>query len=157
MKRFYSRTNKVQFAHQITKQQRRVEILRRIKKQCMRAPPLTHSQAILTHSTPIPSAAHQLHASPNVSAVAYPPPCTGNKKSRATLSFEDEDPIGVSNPRAHYEVSQSTRHHIDITEWLHEHEEDPAIIVRPFGIVQLLSTLTQIHSELCSQPVGPPP
>lgn len=92
VKRFYARTNKVSFVHQIAKQQRRVEILRRIHRQ------------------------HRLSSQP-----ASP--------SAATLGFAEEEPLGRSNPNAHYEISQSTRHPIDLTEWLAQHRGDPATYV----------------------------
>lgn len=91
VKRFYARTNKVSFVHQIAKQQHRVEILCQIHRQ------------------------HELSSQ--------------TSKSTATLGFAEEEPLGRSNPNAHYEISQSIRYLIDLTAWLSEHRGDPATSV----------------------------
>lgn len=61
------------------------------------------------------------------------------KKTPATLNFTDEEPLGPTNPVAHYEVSHANRHHLDLTAWVHEHGDDLAVHVRQCSVIGMLN------------------
>lgn len=154
MKRFYARTNKVQFVHQITKQQRCVELLHRIQQHHIQRlqdasggqsispqpiPPLSPAPPSLLHSSIATDPA--LHAAvPAVPSDRTSRPVT-RPKTAATLDFTQEDPLEPTNPAAHHEMSRSTRHHLDIATWTAEHDDDPAIKV---------STIRDAHTSTTS-------
>lgn len=144
MKRFYARTNKVQFVHQITKQQRRVELLRRIHRQHLRTVGSDTTESIFaTHGRgpANPDANEYLGAEPMLLDRLASCSAVPSEKTPATLGFADEDPMPQSNPAAHYETSQTNRHHLDLTTWLREHRDDPAIRVSPTDCLARLSVM----------------
>ena len=51
-------------------------------------------------------------------------------QSQATATYES-DPLPFTTPTTHYHISDSTRHHENITAWLAQNSGDPAIKVFP--------------------------
>jgi hypothetical protein len=53
--------------------------------------------------------------------------------STPALAFHDSDPLPFTDPAVHYHMSQSQRHYIDVTSWLADNKQDPAlkVIERP--------------------------
>jgi hypothetical protein len=53
--------------------------------------------------------------------------------SAPALLFHELDPLPFTDPTVHYHMSQSQRHYIDITSWLADNKQDPAlkVIERP--------------------------
>lgn len=51
------------------------------------------------------------------------------------LSFEDHDPLLPTLPSQHYQMSSEQRHKLNLSQWLHENRDDPALKVsRPICI-----------------------
>ncbi|KAH9950134.1 hypothetical protein B0H21DRAFT_665254, partial [Amylocystis lapponica] len=101
VKRFYARTNKNNHPSQIAKLQRREQML---------------------------EAARRREGKSSESAHA-----TGKRKrkdkqrSEPGLQFGDQDPLPFTSPKDHHHISDSRRYHEDITRWLGENKEDPAV------------------------------
>ncbi|OSD02393.1 hypothetical protein PYCCODRAFT_1410834 [Trametes coccinea BRFM310] len=110
-KHYYARTNKLQYALQIAKHQRRATLLRafrqfdpdyvprrdRMKKQRLDA----HSQKAAAASTRADIGGHEEDGRP-------------------------DDPLPPTDPLDHYAMSQSRRLPIRLHEWLAQHDDDPA-------------------------------
>jgi hypothetical protein len=54
--------------------------------------------------------------------------------SAPVLAFHESDPLPFTDPAVHYHMSQSQRHYIDVTSWLADNKQDPAlkVIERPW-------------------------
>lgn len=54
-----------------------------------------------------------------------------------TVPFHVEERLPPTSPDQHYHISVDTRSKIILPIWLNQHEDDPALLVRPF-IIQLI-------------------
>jgi hypothetical protein len=54
---------------------------------------------------------------------------TPENNPTATVSFQESDPLPYTPPTVHHHISNSNRHHINLTAWLGTHSGDPALIV----------------------------
>jgi hypothetical protein len=103
VKRFYARTNKCKtFGHQISKHQRREQILKKIRE---RGQQLGNSGQSITSTVYSPA--------PNV-------------------SFEESDPLPKTPPEVHHHISNTTRLRENIYAWVDHHAQnnDEAVKVR---------------------------
>ncbi|THH19110.1 hypothetical protein EW146_g1980 [Bondarzewia mesenterica] len=98
VKRFYARTNKNQFQMQVTKHERRERLLEQIRRRSESF----HNQGA-SSSSPVPTI------------------------RAAALRFEDADPLPHTSPRVHYHVSESTKHFENVTLWVRQNLNDPAL------------------------------
>ncbi|KAF9455458.1 hypothetical protein BDZ94DRAFT_1278112, partial [Collybia nuda] len=110
VKRFYARTNKLrQFTRQIAKHQRCERILRNMR--------LRHEQGL--QAQPI---------EPENTNTPIPPPIQAHTKHTASVPFEVSEPLANTPPSLHHHVSESTKQYENVTQWLTEHSDDPAMI-----------------------------
>jgi hypothetical protein len=100
VKRYFGRTNKNRYAHQISKHERRERLLRGIKRKEQKG----KEKASGEKST------------------------TGTKNP--SLAFVDHNPLPFTSPKDHHHISESKRHHSHVPNWLGENSGDPAIEVR---------------------------
>lgn len=107
VKRFYARTNKLQFERQIARHQLRERVLRKIH---------LRSEAVKANGQAASS--------------------SDNKPKAATVPFEGSDPLPYTMPTAHYHVSEATRHPENITAWLATNQGDPATKVHMFNVIE---------------------
>ncbi|THH07280.1 hypothetical protein EW146_g9368 [Bondarzewia mesenterica] len=98
VKRFYARTNKNQFQMQVTKHERRERLLEQIHRRSESF----HNQGA-SSSSPVPII------------------------QAAALRFEDADPLPHTSPHVHYHVSESTKHFENVTLWVRQNPNDPAL------------------------------
>lgn len=159
VKRFYARTNKVQFVLQITKHQRREELLRRIRKRLddlarkRRAPPVPQasngaSQDSVVSSAPtIGGQAHLVPANPtavpSLSTASVPP--VVHTSTLPTLGFDDEDPLPLTPPHAHHHISTTQKYPLRLQEWLMDHADDPATRVRSHAFRHCVKSTHSAH------------
>jgi hypothetical protein len=54
-----------------------------------------------------------------------------------TVPFEEPESLPTSTPAAHHHISSDVRHKINLSEWLGNHEDDPALRVS-ISIVMVL-------------------
>lgn len=55
---------------------------------------------------------------------------TRSRAKKPSLSFADSDPLPFTDPTARYHMSSSSRHFENLTTWLGDLQDDPAVIVR---------------------------
>jgi hypothetical protein len=130
VKRFYSRTNKFNFTSQIAKHQHRERILRNIRlrsKQVAADADTQTSSDIITKDAP------------------------QEKARTAAVSFEDSDPLPYTSPNVHYHISESKRHHEDITNWLGQNANlnDPTVKVGMFCLLLQIPLTISSNSISC--------
>ncbi|KAI0083357.1 hypothetical protein BDY19DRAFT_900462, partial [Irpex rosettiformis] len=113
VKRFYSRTNKWHFTRQITKQQRREELLRRVKAQACKQ--------LNRDALPSSSATSGPHKQRKLGTRSQ------REENAISLSFDAQDPLASAPPSLHHQISENNRHLINLASWLAEHEEDRAV------------------------------
>jgi hypothetical protein len=129
VKMFYIRTNRIRFAQQIAARTCRQRLLNSI-----------HQRGAAEHQkkkeSELLAAAQGVSAS--LSSVPMQPSEQPRKRGRPRkpktigLGFEEKDPLPATSFTAHHHMSESNAHHLDITEWLGKHREDPALKVRHF-------------------------
>jgi hypothetical protein len=64
--------------------------------------------------------------------LSKPSRATTKNNPMASVGFQESDPLPYTSPTAHHHISNSNRHHNDLTAWLGTHSGDPALAVRYF-------------------------
>ena len=116
VKRFYARTNKNKaFTQQITRQQRRERIIRKIRERLKKQDDT--NVACLSRDAEI------LHLPVNFKGIQSPSPA---------VSFEESDALPQTSPEVHHHISNSTRQKENIFKWVdyHKHNGDQPVMVR---------------------------
>ncbi|KAI0366150.1 hypothetical protein BV20DRAFT_1038521 [Pilatotrama ljubarskyi] len=121
VKCLYARTNKIHYAAQIAKQQRRQAIICGIRVQLGRGPPRgTNNQSV----TSVPSK-QQPHRHREAAARRR---CRRRPKDDPMLSGE-ADFAGPTDPATRYAVGVSENESVNVYDWLAQHDDDPALEV----------------------------
>jgi hypothetical protein len=108
VKRFYPRTNKsASFTQQISKHQRREQILRKIRDRV-----LAHERDDKDMAT---SASKSQRSAKRLEDIVVP--------------FAASEPLPPASPEKHHQISTSRRYPINFMQWTDEHWDDPAIRV----------------------------
>ncbi|OSD02376.1 hypothetical protein PYCCODRAFT_1390006 [Trametes coccinea BRFM310] len=109
-KRYYARTNKIQFAMQIASHQRRASLLRAFRQS---DPDYLPRRERLRKQRLAPG--RDVKKAPEVA-------------NNHRLAPELEDPLPPTDPHDHYAISQSRKLPIRIHDWLAHHDDDPATV-----------------------------
>jgi hypothetical protein len=108
VKRFYPRVQKGQFTRGIAKHQRREWILSRMRQVA-------------------PTAVGNLSRKRKYGAERQP---SSSELPNPRVPFYNDEPLPLSTPDRHHEISSSTRHKLDLPTWLGDCSDDPALEVR---------------------------
>lgn len=115
---------------QITKQQRREELLRRLANKTRTT---KHNHANPSEdgdSTPV---GNNSEAATLTTSVNRKRKRLGTRSERGkdpvSLSFDDQDPLVSAPPSSHHQISENNRYRIDLAPWLSEHAQDRAVEV----------------------------
>ncbi|KAI0349053.1 hypothetical protein OH77DRAFT_1525957 [Trametes cingulata] len=107
VKRFYARTNKINYAIQIAKHQRRAALLRALRQ---------HDDYVPRRERLRMERAARLKESGS----------TSNELSSQDSDRRPDSPLPLTNPHDHHAISQTRRLCLRLHNWLAEHDRDPA-------------------------------
>ncbi|KAF7359835.1 hypothetical protein MVEN_00708900 [Mycena venus] len=113
VKRYYARTNKNNAVGQITQLERRETALLKISRQQKEAAHIPPIEAIPEDAAASASSKKRKRKAP--------------QKTLPTLDFADSESLPFTPPEFHYHISQYRKFHFNLTHWLGEHHEDPAV------------------------------
>ncbi|KAG2348745.1 hypothetical protein BDR05DRAFT_980136 [Suillus weaverae] len=124
VKRFYPRVSKAKFTSGIAKQERRERILFKMAQ-------AEHNDSKLEKgkSTTVRKPGHTT---------------TAGEDASFHIPFEAAEPLAYSDPMSHYHISNGTRYHLNLPQWLIKHANDPA----------LYDFLPQLKDHLLSRILG---
>jgi hypothetical protein len=74
-------------------------------------------------------------------------------QANPTVAFGEEEGLASTTPNAHYHMSNDTRHKTNISEWLGDHQDDPALKVSFFAIrlgVGIEEMMACIRTSYCA-------
>ena len=132
MKRFYARTNKNRFVRQITKQQRRQHILRKIAQRKLRLIKESNAAANSTN-VPVSSSPNNVPTSSRDQgelSYIHATPITRPAVLSPSLSISDKDHLPFTPPEQHYHMSASNAFPLDLSTFVQQRPGDPALTVR---------------------------
>ena len=114
VKRFYARTNKNKaFTRQITRQQRRERIIRKIRERLKKQDDI--NAARLSKDAEVPD---------------LPVNSEGIHSPSPAVPFEESDALPQTTPEVHHHISNSTRQKENIFKWVDYHERNGDQAVR---------------------------
>lgn len=65
-----------------------------------------------------------------------------SQKSKVGLPFSDNEDLPPTDPKVHYQISHETRHPIQLSTWLGNNKDDPALLVSLESSILLETRLT---------------
>ena len=134
MKRFYARTNKVQYTMQIARRQRKRALLEGIRRRYASFKPRWEGN--LDRANAKREAAEEF-----------------DRCVHRAVDRRQDDTIPPTPPSAHYEVSKSQREPLRLYTWLANHRDDPAtkVLYTLHSLLVLLMTPCVRDSFLCCE------